>query len=385
MSISALCLGFCQFLFMAAVAVGIAFNALVGKQLAPNATLATLPFLGMMGATAALTLFMPRALAFWGYRGVFVGGAVMGALGCALATYSIGAEAFLLFCLAGVMMGVYQASALYYRFAAADAVEGPHKSTAIAWVLSGGIAAALIGPLIGKNLLHSLPVEYTGAYLAATVLCLLAIPVFAFTPLPQRQAAQASRVAWWPLPKIAVQAILFCSCGYCLMLMVMLASPLAMAGCGFHAGDAASVIQWHLLGMFAPSLITGKWIARWGAPTIAWVGVAILAAGCALALSSEHLWAFHSALFVVGVGWNFMYMGGSTLLTHIPDAPLRSRLQAINEFITFASVTLVSGLTGWVYAQLGWQAILVMGIVLLAALSAVQWQQNKANGNKPVF
>lgn len=378
MSISAICLGICQFLFMASVAVGIAFNSLVGKQLAPDPSLATLPFLGMMGATAALTLFMPRGLALLGYRGVFVLGAGVGAIGCALAVYSIWFEHFALFVVAGALIGVYQASALYYRFAAADAVDGPLKSTAIAWVLSGGIAAALIGPMIGKNFLHSLPVEYTGAYLAAMVLCLLAIPVFAFAPLPKRQAASSSAVTWWPLPRIAVQAMLFCTVGYCLMLMVMLASPLAMAGCGFHAGDAASVIQWHLLGMFAPSLMTGKWIARWGAPNVAWAGVAILAAGCAVALASTSLIAFHTALFVVGVGWNFMYMGGSTLLTQIPDAPLRAKLQAINEFITFTSVTLASGLTGWVYAQLGWQAILIMGITLLAGLFAAQWARRPA-------
>jgi MFS family permease len=203
-------------------------------------------------------------------------------------------------------------------------------------------------------------------------LCLLAIPVLAFSPLPCRQAAPAVPVAWWPIPKVALQAMLFCTCGYSLMGMVMLASPLAMAGCGFHAGDAAGVIQWHLLGMFAPSLLTGKWIARWGATTIAWAGVVILALGCSIALASESLLAFHCALFVVGLGWNFMYMGGSTLLTQIPDALLRSRLQAINEFITFSSITLISGLTGWVYVQLGWQAILLMGIVLLLGMLVLQ-------------
>jgi hypothetical protein len=229
-----------QFLFMAAVAVGIAFNSLVGKQLAPSPELATLPFLGMMGTTAALTLFMPKLLARMGYRGVFVVGAVAGVFSCALATYSIWFENFNMFCLASATMGIFQASALYYRFAAADAVEGPLKSTAIAWVLSGGIAAALIGPLLGKNLLHSLSVEYTGAYVAAMILCLLAMFVFLFTPLPVRQVAPKIAVTWWPLPKIAVQAMLFCTVGYCLMLMVMLASPLAMAGCGFHASDAAA-------------------------------------------------------------------------------------------------------------------------------------------------
>lgn len=374
MSISAMCLGLCQFLFMAAAAVGIAFNSLVGKQLAPTAELSTLPFLAMMGATTALTLFMPRGLSLLGYKGVFCIGAIAGAIGCALAALGVWRHDFWLFCCAALLIGVYQASALYYRFAAADAVAAPLKSAAIAWVLSGGIAAALFGPMIGKYFLHSLSVEFAGAYLAAAALCTVALPVFLLTPLPKRQPNANLNISVRPLPKAAIQAFWCCAMGYCLMLMVMLASPLAMAGCGFHAGDAASVIQWHLLGMFAPSLMTGRWITRFGANAVAWTGAGILALGCAIALINQSLWFFHAALFVVGLGWNFMYMGGSTLLTHIADPAVRSRLQSINEFITFSSVTIVSGLTGWVYTQLGWEAILIMGMVMLAGLFALTWR-----------
>lgn len=375
MSPSAIGLGLCQFLFMAAVAVGIAFNALVGKALAPSPGLATLPFLGMMGATAALTLVMPGALQRLGYRGVFLAGALCGLLGCLLAAGSIWVGAFVPFCLAGVLMGAYQASALYYRFAAADAVEAPAKSKAIAWVLSGGILAALLGPMIGKYSLHAITVAYTGAYLAAALLCLFALPLLLRLPLPARQAPLNQPVPLRPIPAAAWQAMLFCTSGYCLMLMVMLASPLAMAGCGFHAGDAASVIQWHLLGMFAPSLMTGQWIARWGCHTVAWAGALLLAAGCAVALFSNGLLAFHVALFVVGVGWNFMYMGGSTLLTQVPNPAQRSRLQALNEFVTFSSITLVSGLTGWVYSAFGWASILCTALGFLALLAASHWLQ----------
>lgn len=379
MSISAMCLGLCQFLFMAAAAVSIAFNALVGKQLAPTAELSTLPFLAMMGATTALTLLMPRALSRLGYKGVFCLGAIVGAAGCALAALGVWRQDFWIFCCATLLIGVYQASALYYRFAAADAVQAPFKSAAMAWVLSGGIAAALFGPMIGKYFLHSLSVEFAGAYLAAAALCAFAVPVLLLAPLPKRQINTYLNLAVRPLPKAAIQAFWCCAMGYCLMLMVMLASPLAMASCGFHAGDAASVIQWHLLGMFAPSLMTGKWITRFGANAVAWAGAVILALGCAIALINQSLLVFHAALFIVGLGWNFMYMGGSTLLSQISDPAVRSRLQSINEFITFSSVTIVSGLTGWVYIQLGWEAILVMGIVMLAGLFVINWRIDNNN------
>jgi MFS family permease len=152
--------------------------------------------------------------------------------------------------------------------------------------------------------------------------------------------------------------------------MVMIASPLAMSGCGYHPQDAASVIQWHLLGMFAPSLITGKLIARFGAQKIALTGTAILLTGCALALMGTTLNVFHFSLLTVGIGWNFMYMGGSTLLTQIADIGLRSRLQSINEFVTFSFITFISGLTGWLYESLGWQAIIYIAVTLLLTVMA---------------
>ena len=153
----------------------------------------------------------------------------------------------------------------------------------------------------------------------------------------------------------------------------MLASPLAMSSCGFHAPDAAGVIQWHLLGMFAPSLIAGKLIGKFGAQTIALAGVDVLACGCAIALLGVQIDVFNFSLLTVGVGWNFMYMSGSTILTQIPDAAMRSRLQAINEFSTFSIIAMVSGITGWLYESLGWETILyvALGFLFFIAVAAV--------------
>ncbi len=374
MSYSAIILGLCQFLYMAAIAVGISFNALVGKALAPSPVMATLPFLFMMGSTALLTLWMPALLAKAGYRRVFLCGSSAGLVAGLMAAMAIWLHSFNLFCVAGFCMGLYQASALYYRFAAADAVDGPHKSSAIAWVLSGGILAALFGPMIGSNSLQLFSVDYLGAYIASALLALIALPLLLLVPIAPRQAMLLTqRFQFKDINPAALMAMLFCTSGYAMMAMVMLASPLAMAACGYHATDAASVIQWHLLGMFLPSLLTGKFIARFGAKKIACIGVVILLFGCMLALAGQALAFFHFALLVVGVGWNFMYMGGSTLLTHIPDATQRSRLQAINEFLTFSCATIIAGLTGWLFELVGWHSILYIAMVLLLAVIIYLW------------
>jgi MFS family permease len=371
MSYTAVLLGLCQFLFMAAVAVGLAFNALVGKDLAPSPSMATLPLFFMMGGTAALTLSMPKILAQFGYRKAFIAGALMGALGGICAVLANLIQSFSLFCLSGIFMGLYQASAMYYRFAAADAVSAEHKGSAIAWVLNGGILAALIGPLIGSHSLHFFSMDYVGSYAATALLAFIALPLLFFVPrTPRTLGASLPTFSFQSINFQAFCAMLFCTSGYAMMGMVMIASPLAMSGCGYHPHDAASVIQWHLLGMFAPSLITGKMIARFGAQKIALTGVVILLTGCALALLGTNLTVFHFSLLTVGIGWNLMYMGGSTLLAQIADPGLRSRLQSINEFVTFTCITFVSGLTGWLYESLGWQAIIYIAVTLLFAVMA---------------
>lgn len=373
-------LGACQFLLMLSAAVGISFNGLVGERLTASPALATMPFLFMSAITALLVLVLPTIFARWGYRRTFVLGAGLGVVGSLLAAVAIWCESFILFCSAALFFGSYQASALYYRFAAADSVEPAYKSTAIAWVLNGGILAALLGPLLAGKSVHALPTDYVASYLAVAALGLLAFPVMLFLRLPHYHAvAVAIQIPLRTLLQTptALVAILFCAGGYVMMMLVMLASPLAMHGCGFSAQDAASVIQWHLLGMFVPSLVTGKLIARYGAIPIALAGCAVLTLGCCVAVAGMALTHFHWALMLVGVGWNFMYMGGSTLITQV-DQAVRPRLQALNEFITFAVMTLTAGATGWLYAHLGWQPLLQMAVVfvliLVAFILANRWQ-----------
>lgn len=364
MSPTLVILSLCQFLYMAVIAINLAFTSLVAKLLAPSPSLATVPYLFMMGTTAGLVLFLPKFFDARGYRMMFVVGAASGALGGVLASFALYAESFWLFCGAGAFMGLFQATAMYYRYAAADAVAVERKSAAIAWVLNGGILSALLSKYIANGTLHLLPTEYLGSYLVLAALASLVVPILALAPLPARQLAGLVRAPSSPqIDGTGLQAILFCSVGYLVMALVMLASPLAMSGCGFHASDSASVIQWHLLGMFAPSMLTGRLIARFGPKRVASAGIAVLGVGCALAMVDQSLTGFHLALAIVGVGWNWMYMGGSTIVTLMPDPAARSRVQSLNEFVTFAATTLIAGATGWLFALAKWQGVLVFGVV----------------------
>lgn len=369
---TALLLGLCQLLFMSAAAVGISFNGLVGTSLAPSPAFATFPFLFGTASTALLTLALPGWFARLGYRTGFALGIGCGMLGGLLCAFAVWMQSFWWFCVACLFVGGYQASALYYRFAAADTVAGPEKSTAIAWVLSGGIIAALIGPWLGSYGLQLFSVDYLGSYLLTALLALLALPVLLFMQLPSRKLPDLS------LPPVLLKtvlqhpvflpAVLFCAGGYGMMMFVMLASPLALTHSGHSPGDAASVIQWHLLGMFAPSLLTGRAIGRFGAQPVALIGCLVLACGCVLALTGDALWLFHVALLAVGVGWNLMYMGGSTLISLVSDDPVRARMQSLTEFTTYGVMTLTAGATGWFYHQLGWSSVLGTTLGLLVAV-----------------
>lgn len=369
MSPTAVVLSLCQFLYMAVIAINLAFNSLIAQRLAPSSSLATLPYLFMMGTTAALVLYLPKFFDTFGYRKMFVVGAASGTTGGLLASAALQAHSFWVFCLAGAFVGLFQATAMYYRYAAADAVTGTLKSSAIAWVLNGGILSALLSKYVANGTLHLLTEEYLGSYLALTLLALLVVPILLVAPLPARSQARTTDLQQpAPIDGTALQAILFCAMGYLVMALIMLASPLAMHGCGFHASDSASVIQWHLLGMFAPSMLTGKLIARLGAKPVAFIGIAILALGCVLAMGDQSLSGFHFALAIVGVGWNLMYLGGSTLVTLLPNPRLRSRVQSLNEFATFSVTTVIAGATGWLFALASWQGVLVIGVGCLLAV-----------------
>lgn len=372
-------LALCQALYLSASSVQVALSGLVGAMLAPDRLLATLPFSLITVMTASATIPASFLMARWGRRAGFVLGALLGGSGGAISTVAIFQQSFIAFCVGNALMGCFQAVAQYYRFAAADAAEPAFKSRAVSWVMAGGVAAALLGPGIAgfsKDLFA--PVAFAGSYLAIVVLAAASILLLSLLSIPKPAAAAAGQRGR-PLAVIARQPAFITAVannvlGYATMVFVMAATPLAAVACGHSSGDAIGVIRMHLIGMFAPSFVTGSLIARFGVTRILLAGAGMLLASALAALSGIALYNFWVALALLGVGWNFLYVGGTTLLTAAYRAEERAKTQAANEFLTFGVVAMASFASGGVMARLGWAAISYATLVpLLVAAAATLW------------
>jgi len=374
-----LILALCQGLYLSAASIQAALSGLVGASLAPQALLATLPYSLITLMTASTTIPASFLMARFGRRAGFVGGALIGGTGGAISTFAIFHQSFLGFCLGNALMGCFQAVAQYYRFAAADAAEPAFRARAVSWVMAGGVAAAVLGPTVAdfaKDLFA--PVPFAGAYLAISVLAALSILLLAFLSVPS-PTASGQRRGGRPLGEIARQPAFIAALangvlGYATMSFVMTATPLAAVACGHSSGDAIGIIRMHLIGMFGPSFFTGSLIARWGIPRILLIGVGMLLLCTLVSLTGTALWQFWVALTLLGLGWNFMYVGGTTLLTTTYRPEERAKVQATNEFLTFGVVALASFSSGGVFGLAGWSAIsyTVMPLLLTAA-SATLW------------
>jgi MFS family permease len=374
-----LILAICQGLYLSAASIQAALSGLVGAMLAPEKLLATLPYSLITLTTAATTIPASFLMARLGRRAGFVAGALLGGTGGAISTVAIFQQSFAAFCLGNALMGGFQAVAQYYRFAAADAAEAPAKGRAVSWVLAGGVAAAALGPSIAgysKDLFA--PVSFAGAYLAISVLAGLSILLLAFLAIPAPSAA-ARTGGGRPLGAIARQPAFIAALangvlGYATMTFVMTATPLAAVACGHSSDDAIGIIRMHLIGMFAPSFFTGTLIARYGVTRILLGGAGLLLLSAAISFSGTALYQFWIALALLGIGWNFMYVGGTTLLTTVYRPEERAKVQATNEFLTFGVVALASFSSGGVFATAGWNAVNVAILpLLLTAAAATMW------------
>ncbi len=360
-----------QALFFVALSIVFTVSGLAGAWLAPTPALATLP-LALTGVLTACSAFLAvKGFARFGRRPVFIGGALGGVAGAALAVVAIQAGSFLGFCLATGLMGLFQGVAQYYRLAAAEvAPTEADRPRALARVMLGGLAAACLGPHLGALAKDLLTVPFAGSYALSAAVSVLAVLVL----LAWREPAAARMPPlspWAPaLREFAAspalrRALAFCVAAFGMMVLTMNAAPLAIVGCGLPVGVAASVVQWHLVGMFAPSFFTGNLVARFGAQRVALAGCGIAIASCAVALAGQSAALFHAALTGVGLGWNFAYIGGSALLVEAASAANRGRLQSLNETATFVIVTLASFFAGVAQDRLGWNGVAVLGIVLL--------------------
>ena len=372
-------LALCQALYLSASSIQVALSGLVGAMLAPDKLLATLPFSLITVMTASTTIPASFVMARLGRRAGFVLGALIGGTGGAISSIAIFRQSFIAFCIGNALMGCFQAVAQYYRFAAADAAEPAFKSRAVSWVMAGGVAAALLGPGIAgfsKDLFA--PITFAGSYLAIVVLAALSILLLSRLSIPVPAAAAAAGQGGRKLAVIARQPAFIAAVangvlGYATMVFVMSATPLAAVACGHSSDDAIGIIRMHLLGMFAPSFVTGSLIARFGVTRVLLAGAGMLLASALAALSGIALYNFWAALALLGVGWNFLYVGGTTLLTAAYRPEERAKTQAANEFLTFGVVAMASFASGGVMARIGWNAInyATFPLLLIAAATTV--------------
>lgn len=360
-------------------------GGLTGQMLSPNPCIATLPLsmivLGSALSARPLAGFMRRH----GRRAGFVLACGAGALGAACAATGILLGNFWLFMLGGLLTGIYQAAQGFYRFAATDCAPAAFQSRAISWVLAGGLVAAFTGPLLVRLTAELTAVPFLATYAAIIVLNLIGPLLFAFLDIPRPAPPVAGTPAGRPLrallrdPRILVAMI----CGmvtYALMNLVMTSTPLAVVGCGFQTADAANIVSFHVLAMFGPSFFTGHLIARFGATRIVMLGLAILGGAGAVALSGVALGHFYAALVLLGLGWNFGYIGATAMLTRAYRPEERERVQGLNDAVVFAGVFLASLSSGGLMncmggsAQAGWNAVnLAMLPLLVMAGGALLW------------
>ena len=322
-------------------------GGLAGQTLAPNPCYATLPIslivLGSMLAANPLSMIMQR----YGRRVGFFVGALGGALGGAVGAYGLYLHSFEVFLIGSLLTGIYMSAQGFYRFAAADTASEAFRPKAISYVMAGGLASALIGPQLVKVTAQSMVVPFMGTYLAIIVINVLGSALFLALniPKPETRSADApiGRSRWEIMKTPTVAVAMICAMvSYALMNLVMTSTPLAVVGCGFEQNTAADVVSAHVLAMFIPSFFTGHLIARFGTTKIVAAGLFILACAGAVALQGFNVENFFLALILLGVGWNFGFIGATTMLASAHNPEEKGIVQGMNDFFVFGGVTVAS-------------------------------------------
>jgi MFS family permease len=369
----------CQGLLLVNNSVLITVNALAGYALAPDKALATLPvtmyFVGSALTTIPVSLLMKRH----GRRAGFMAGAISAILGSALCAWGVYVGDFWLLCAGVLVLGIYFAAAQYYRFAATDTAPVDFKARAISLVLAGGILGGFIGPETSKLTTDLVAGHaYVGAYFSLIGFALLSLGLLRWLVIPPLSEVER-RDTGRPLGMIARQpafvvAVLSGMVGYGVMNLLMTATPLAMVAGHHPFSDAAFVIQWHLVAMFAPSFVTGTLIQRFGLMTIMLAGVALNIVCVAIALAGLDLMNFWLALLLLGIGWNFMFVGATTLLTECHTPAERAKVQGVNDAAIFVTMVVSSLSSGALFTYQGWQTMNLYAVpFLILAAAGIFW------------
>ena len=355
-------LALCQGLFLTNNVAFIAINGLVGLSLAPFGWMATLPVMGYVVGGALSTPLVARTQSRFGRRKSFQIGLLVALASACVAAWAVADKNFWLLVAATVVAGYYSANGQLYRFAAAELVPAPQREKAVSMVLAGGLIGAIAGPNLAARSRSLLDVPFAGAYVVLAVVAIVAMVLMAFIRFPQNAVATTGSNSGRPLREIMRQPVFMVACasaalGYGVMNLLMAATPLAMQQCGLSFDDAAFVLQWHVIGMFAPGFFTGSWIKRFGTLPVMGVGVALNLACIAIALSGVELHQFTIALFLLGVGWNFVFTGSTTLALNAYRPEEKDRAQAAINFCVFAVMALTSFASGALVTTQGWNLL----------------------------
>jgi MFS family permease len=381
---------FAQAVLGSQLAISIILGGLAGALLADNKSLATLPIsivvLVSMFAAPAASLFMGR----YGRRAGFLLGALAGGIGGALCARALFVGSFELFIAGAAFTGVYQAFQGFFRFAAADTGSESFKPKAISWVFAGGLLSALIGPEIVRLTSGTFaPLPYVGAYIAIIVLNVVGALGMLFLDIPRPPRVRGAGHSGRPLSVIARQpvfivAVLCAMVGFASMNLVMTSTPLAMVGHGFTSDHAADVVRWHIVAMFAPSFVTGSIIVRFGRLPVIAVGLVLLGACGAIALAGVDLHHFYVALIALGVGWNFAFIGATSLLGTAHTPAEQAKVQGLNDFLVFGLVSAGSFSSGALLDAFGWDAVqYAMVPALIVAALGVGWLAASGKRGRP--
>ena len=358
---------------------------LAGQSLSPNPCLATLPISVMVAGSMLAAQPLSSLMQMRGRRAGFWTGTGAGALGGVLGATGLILQSFVIFLAGALCTGVFMASYLFYRFAAADTASEEFRPKAISYVMAGGLASALIGPQLVKLSTQAFVVPFLGTYLA--VIGVNVVGSFLFLgldiprPMPPAVGAPRGRTKLELVrsPQIAV-AMICAMVSYALMNLVMTSAPLAVVGCGFTQGNAADVVSAHVLAMYAPAFFTGHLIARFGARSIVATGLVLLAGAGAVGLAGVELVNFFGALILLGLGWNFGFIGATNLLAAAHRPEERGRVQGLNDALVFGCVTIASLSSGGLMNCAGgspvegWQAVNIAMVPFLAlAGGALVW------------
>jgi len=388
MNQNVLLLALSQAAVMTTISLVLSSSALVGVQLSsPN--LSTVPLAIQYLATMLALYPVAKLMEHYGRRSVFCTGALIGALGLAVAAMGIRFGSFALFAVAGFLIGTFNAVGQYYRFAAADAVSVDRKNMAISLTLTGGLLAAVAGPMLARWSKEALQPSFYASFLALIGVALLGA-LFAtglkLPPMVQADHRETPR----SLAEIArnprfVLAVVGGVVGYAVMNLLMTATPLAMMCSRFSFSQTAEVIQWHVVAMFAPSLFTGALIQRVGTLPVMLLGCVLNLGSIAISQMGSELSHFEVALILLGIGWNFLYVGATSLLTETYRKEEKARIQAFNDTLVFMSVTVVTMFSGTMVNTLGWQVLnmyaaapiflVIVGIVLQMKWPQISWMR----------